>query len=135
MSSNPAFYFGNAGRDQVRGSGWFIGQFVPPALGLRHQDDVEIKWQVHPDGDARPQAWATGHATTISVLIRGCLRATFEIGETPQTVVLEREGDYVIYSPQTVHTWQAVGETVVLTVRFPSVEVWQAAKAADAARR
>jgi hypothetical protein len=33
MSSKQSFYFGNAKVNQVRGSGWFSGQFVPAELG------------------------------------------------------------------------------------------------------
>jgi hypothetical protein len=54
MRHGKDFYFGNANADQVRNSGWFVGQFVPPELGLRHQTDVELKWGVHTDGDKRP---------------------------------------------------------------------------------
>lgn len=127
---NQAFYFGNAIRDQVRESGWFIGQFVSAASGLRHQHDVEVKWGIHPDGEKRPRPWASNDATTISVLISGCLRVTFHSGETPQVVQLEKEGDYVIFAPGTAHSWEAIGHTVVLSVRFPSVEAWQRARAA-----
>jgi hypothetical protein len=130
MDGKGSFYFGNAIIDQVRDSGWFVGQFVPAALGLRHQDDVEVKWGIHPDGETRSRPWANEHATTISVLIRGVLRATFDVGDAPQTVTLEKEGDYIIFAPSTVHSWEAIGHTVVLSVRFPSVEVWRAARAA-----
>lgn len=133
MDFNRSFYFGNAAADQVRDSGWFVGQFVPAALGLRHQTDVEIKWGVHPDGEKRPRPWANGHATTISVLIRGSLRVAFHVGDTPQIVTLQREGDYIIFGPDTVHSWEAIGDTIVLSVRFPSVEAWRAARLADAA--
>jgi len=53
MGVNVSFYFGNAAVDQVRGTGWFIGQFVPPELGPRHQTEVELKWAVHPKGERR----------------------------------------------------------------------------------
>ena len=130
MGTNRFFYFGNAIADQVRNSGWFVGQFVSPALGLRHQNGVEVKWGIHPDGEKRPHPWANGNATTISVLIHGCLRVTFHVGETPEIVTLEKEGDYLIFAPDTVHSWEAIGHTVVLSVRFPSVEVWRAARLA-----
>jgi hypothetical protein len=124
MSTGQSFYFGNAVADQVRNSGWFVGQFVSPELGLRHQSDVEVKWGVHPDGEKRPRPWATGHATTVSVRIRGSLRVTFHIGDTPQIVTLRQEGDYLIFAPDAVHSWEAIGDTIVLSVRFPSIEVW-----------
>jgi len=30
-------YFGNAAGDQLRCTGWLVGQFVPAGLGVRHQ--------------------------------------------------------------------------------------------------
>jgi hypothetical protein len=131
MDASKAFYFGNAMVDQVRDSGWFVGQFVPAELGLRHQSDVEVKWGIHPDGETRPEPWATGHGTTISVLIHGSLRVTFHVAPQPQTVTLAQEGDYIIFGPNTVHSWEAIGHTIVLSVRFPSVEVWQKARPAS----
>jgi hypothetical protein len=81
----------------VRGSGWFIGQFVPPELGLRHQPDVKVKWGLHPDGDKCSHPWANQNGTTIPVLIRGTLRVEFHTSDTPQLVILAWEGDYVVY--------------------------------------
>ena len=123
MDIKKPFYFGNAKADQVRGSGWFVGQFVPAELGLRHQTDVELKWGIHPDGERRSHAWATQNATTISVLIEGSLKVTFHIDGTQQEVRLQTKGDYVAFGPEVVHSWEAVGDTIVLSVRFPSVEV------------
>jgi hypothetical protein len=123
MTGGKPFYFGNAAADQIRDSGWFIGQFVPAELGLRHQTDVEVKWGIHPDGDKRPRPWAHGNGTTVSVLVRGTLHVRFYIGEMQETVTLAKEGDYVIFGPAIVHSWEASGETIVLTVRFPSVDI------------
>jgi hypothetical protein len=93
MGANGSFYFGNAAVDQVRGTGWFVGQFVPPEMGLRHQTDVELKWAIHPDGDRRVNgAEANRNATTISVLIRGALRTTFEVDGTARVVTLKTRG-------------------------------------------
>jgi hypothetical protein len=122
MDSDESFYFGNAPLDQICGTGWFVGQFVPAELGQRHQKAVELKWGTHLDGEKRHQPWAQGHATTISILLRGVLRVEFHSGSTFQVVTLKREGDYVIYGPKAVHSWEATGDTLVLTVRFPSVE-------------
>jgi hypothetical protein len=123
MRHGKAFYFGNAQADQIRGSGWFVGQFVPPELGLRRQTDVELKWGVHPDGDKRPHPWANRNGTTISVLIQGALRVTFYVDGADEEVTLHARGDYVVFGPEVIHSWEAVGDTIVLSVRFPSVEV------------
>jgi hypothetical protein len=126
------FYFGNAAIDQIRGTGWFVGQFVPLDWGLRHQTDVELKWAIHADGEQRRHGpEANGNATTISVLIHGVLRATFHIDGTPHVVTLQKEGDYVVFGPDVVHSWEALDDTVVLSVRFPSIEVGRAPELAD----
>ena len=133
MENDRNFYFGNAAADQVRGSGWFVGQFVPAEFGLRRQTDVELKWGIHPDGEKRSQPWATRNGTTISVLIEGSLRVTFHFDGTEEVITLRTKGDYVVFGPEVVHGWEAVGDTIVLTVRFPSVEVGsRAAGAAEA---
>lgn len=123
MDNGKPFYFGNAKADQVRGSGWFVGQFVQAELGLRSQTEVELKWGIHPDGDKRAQPWANRNGTTISVLVEGCLQVTFHVDGARQDVTLRTQGDYVIFGPDVVHSWEAVGDTIVLSVRFPSVEV------------
>lgn len=123
LGSKPSFYFGNAAVDQVRNTGWFVGQFVPAELGLRHQTSVEVKWGIHPDGEQRSHPWANGNATTISVLIQGALHVTFDVDGTPRVVTLRTQGDYVVFGPDVVHSWEATGDTIVLSVRFPSVEV------------
>jgi hypothetical protein len=124
MSAGHTVYLGNAKVDQVRGTGWFVGQFIPAALGARHQTSVELKWGVHRDGEWRSRGpEAVADATTISILIRGSLRAVFEIEGTQQVMTMEKEGDYIIFGPGVVHSWEATGDTLVVSVRFPSIEV------------
>ncbi len=123
VDNRKQIYFGSANADQVRGSGWFVGQFVPAELGPRHQTDVELKWGIHPGGDKRSHPWATQNGTTISVLIEGCLKVTFDTDGAQQEYTLKAKGDYVIFGPEVVHSWEAFGPTIVLTIRFPSVEV------------
>ena len=123
MDRQKPFYFGNARADDVRGSGWFVGQFVPAELGLRRQTEIELKWGIHPDGDKRPQPGANPNGATISVLIEGQLKVTFHVDGTEQEVTLGTKGDYVIFGPEVMHSWEAVGDTIVLSVRFPSIEV------------
>ena len=107
---------GNAARDGAPLRGWFVGHFVPD--GLPKSEQVEIKWGVHAHNDTR-SAWASSAAAmTLSVLVRGRFRLTFESGEH----LLARSGDYALWGPGVVHRWQAEeDDTVVLTVRWPSV--------------
>lgn len=113
-------YVGNAGVDGGANSGWLLGHFMPP--GLLHSTDVEVKWGVHPVGDRRA-AWATGEIrTALLVLIRG----EFHIELRDRTVLLRAPGDYIVWGPGHDHSWYApVDDTVVLTVRWPSVAGWR----------
>jgi hypothetical protein len=109
-------YVGNAGKDAALDRGWILGHFKE-AGDPRHSSDVEVKWGVHPQGDARAE-WVGGEGrTALLVLISGRFRV-----ELPgRDVVLERQGDYVVWGRGVDHSWYAEEESVVLTVRWPSV--------------
>jgi hypothetical protein len=78
-------YVGNAGKDAALDRGWILGHFKE-AGDPRHSSDVEVKWGVHPQGDARAE-WVRGEGrTALLVLISGRFRV-----ELPgRDVVLER---------------------------------------------
>ena len=109
-------YVGNAAVDGATDAGWLLGHFKP--LGdVRHSTEVEVKWGVHPAGETRSQ-WATGERrTALLVLISGA----FRIELADRTVVLRAPGDYVVWGRGVDHSWYAERESVVLTVRWPSV--------------
>ncbi|MEU8262275.1 signal peptidase I [Micromonospora sp. NPDC048999] len=109
-------YVGNAAVDGAADAGWLLGHFKPPG-DVRHSTEVEVKWGAHPAGEAR-SAWATGERrTALLVLISGAFRV-----ELPdRTVVLREPGDYVVWGRDVDHSWYAERESVVLTVRWPSV--------------
>ncbi|MFG3303385.1 signal peptidase I [Micromonospora chersina] len=109
-------YVGNAAVDGATDAGWLLGHFKP--LGdVRHSTEVEVKWGVHPVGETRSQ-WATGERrTALLVLISGA----FRIELADRTVVLRAPGDYVVWGRGVDHSWYAERESVVLTVRWPSV--------------
>jgi hypothetical protein len=107
---------GNAAGDGEAYRGWFVGHFVEAAGGARRTEAVEVKWGVHPAGEARA-AWAWNEAaTTLSILVRGRFRIVFESGE----YLLAREGDYVLWPPGVRHHWRAEEDSIILTVRWPS---------------
>jgi quercetin dioxygenase-like cupin family protein len=114
-------YVGNAGADGATNAGWLLGHFMP-AGELLHSENVEVKWGVHPRGDRRA-AWATGELrTALLVLIRG----EFHVELRDRTVLLREPGDYVVWGPGEDHSWHArVADTVVLTVRWPSLPGWR----------
>jgi quercetin dioxygenase-like cupin family protein len=57
------------------------------------------------------------------VLIEGALRVTFHVDGSEKQVTMKTKGDYVVFGPEVVHSWTATGATIVLSIRFPSVEV------------
>lgn len=109
-------YVGNAGVDGATNAGWLLGHFMP-AGDVRHSTDVEVKWGVHPAGEARSR-WATGERRTALLVLVG---GRFRVELPERTVVLREPGDYVVWGRGVDHSWYAERESVVLTVRWPSV--------------
>ena len=110
---------GNAARDGEAFRGWFVGHFVPASLGLRSTRDLEVKWGMHTLGQTRAAGFgANDMATSLSVLISGCIHLYFEDGQEAR---LEQPGDYALWAPGVQHRWEIEQDnTVVLTVRWPS---------------
>jgi hypothetical protein len=108
-------HVGNAEDDGADYRGWFVGSFIK-ADDARATDDVEVKWGLHPAGDTR-LAWNPDEtATTLCLLVSGRFNLYFDA----EPVTLGRPGDYAVWGPGTKHRWQALDDSVVLTVRWPS---------------
>ena len=107
---------GKAGVDAPLDRGWLLGHFKPEG-DARHSEDVEIKWGIHPKGDERAE-WVMGEKrTALLILISGRFRV-----ELPgRSVLLAEQGDYVVWGHGVDHSWYAEEESVVLTVRWPSI--------------
>lgn len=109
-------YVGKAAADAAGDRGWLLGHFKPPG-DIRHSEEVEIKWGVHPPGDRRAQ-WVTEEKrSALLVLISGRFRMQFP----DRDVVLSEQGDYVVWGVGVDHSWYAEEASVVMTVRWPSV--------------
>ncbi|WP_428965548.1 cupin domain-containing protein [Micromonospora fluostatini] len=109
-------YVGNAGVDGATNGGWLLGHFMPTGE-VRHSADVEVKWGVHRAGESR-ERWATGERrTTLLVLVSG----RFRVELPDRTVLLAAAGDYVVWGRGVDHTWYAERESLLVTVRWPSV--------------
>ncbi|MFF9340596.1 signal peptidase I [Streptomyces sp. NPDC014773] len=113
---NSSVYVGNAGEDAALDGGWLLGHFKEAGSPLR-SEDVEVKWGVHPRGEERAR-WARGEVrTALLVLVSG----RFRVELTGRSVLLEKQGDYVVWGRGVDHSWVAEEDSVVLTVRWPSV--------------
>ena len=54
--------------------------------------------------------------TTLVLLVEG----NFRVDLTGTSVTLEKQGDYAAWGPGIDHSWEALSESVVITVRWPS---------------
>lgn len=97
--------------------GWIVGHFVD-ALDLLSTNAVEVKWGVHP-ADERRSAYVPGDVrTALAILVSGRFRIWLPDGSS---VMMSEPGDYVMWGPGVGHTWEAVQDSVVVTVRWPSI--------------
>jgi len=110
------WYTGNAHDDAPSHRGWLLGHFINPPESLRNTGAVEVKWGVHPAGEARPE-WAKDARTTLVLLVSG----KFHVELPDAEVLLDRQGDYVVWGSGTEHAWRAKEDSIVVTVRWPSV--------------
>jgi len=112
------WYHGNAaedGRGDARG--WILGHFLDSSNGVRSTDDVEVKWGIHPAGDKRSEWTTDDQRTTMVLLVDG----HFTVSLTDGRVELNKQGDYAVWGPGIDHSWEAEEDSVVLTVRWPSL--------------
>jgi len=111
------WYAGNANSDADTNRGWLLGHFVAPG-DVRSTEALEVKWGTHQAGQRR-SGWTTDERrTTLVILVAGRFRIDLSVG----TVLLERHGDYAVWGPGIDHTWHAEAHSVVITVRWPSVQ-------------
>lgn len=131
---DPMVTAGNAAEDGAPFNGWFVGDLPAwlhgrgaasdeaiAALGVRASSVVEVKWGFHPAGMPRPGGWVASSAiTTLSVLISGSFEVSFRAreGDAIRIVPLRRVGDYVISAADYEHTWRAIEDSVILSVRW-----------------
>lgn len=113
---NARWYSGNAAQDGRDTRGWLLGHFIDPAESVRSSKDVEVKWGIHPAGEKRAEWTADDQRTTLVLLVKG----SFRIDLTESSITLAREGDYALWGPGIDHWWEALSDSVVVTVRWPS---------------
>lgn len=112
------WYSGNAADESDDYRGWLVGHFVDPGRGpVRQTTNLEIKWGIHPAGQKRPEWTESEERSTLVILVSGRFRVDLSAG----SVTLERQGDYLTWGPGIDHSWQAEEDSVVITVRWPSI--------------
>lgn len=110
------WHTGNANDDGAPTRGWIVGNFIDPSHGVRSSQDVEVKWAHHAQGEERAGWTSDDPRTTLVMLIEG----HFSVQSTEGTATFAKPGDYAMWGPGVDHTWKALADSVVLTVRWPS---------------
>jgi len=79
--------------------------------------ELELKWYTHAKGERRVE-WAPGSPVkTVNILVRGHFVLLFPDRE----IALAEEGDFVLFGPGVPHSFRSEQESLVLTVRWPSL--------------
>ena len=108
---------GNAAVASKNTRGWFLGHFMLGEDNPLRNTDVEVKWFTHAKGETRPEWSPASGVRTLNILIRGRFVILFPDHE----VLLEKEGDFVQFGPGIAHSYRCEEESLVLTVRWPSI--------------
>jgi quercetin dioxygenase-like cupin family protein len=117
-------YQGNAFEDGKDTRGWIVGDFLPAWTGLHKTDKVEMKWS-HLQAGAKRDGWVTGETrTTLGIIVSGSFRYQFR----DKSITLSNQGDYVMWGPGVDHSWEAVTDCLVITIRWPSIADLQEAE-------
>lgn len=111
------WYTGNANTDKDSNRGWLLGHFIEPGQSVCSTNALEVKWGIHPAGDKRAEWTTDERRTTMVILISGRFRVDLSVGK----VLMESQGDYGVWGPGIDHSWEALEDSVVLTVRWPSI--------------
>lgn len=117
---------GNLNEDFKRSDkrkGWFIGYFVDPEDTVKntfHEHNFEVQWARLTAGQTKKNGPARNReAKTLCILIDGHLKIKFRDSEEKK--ILRVQGDYVYFPPGVNHYWEAIEDTVTMTIRWPSV--------------
>lgn len=116
MSSPGRISIGNA-ENFPNSRGWFMGAFLDSSHGALATGDIEMKWGHHPAGEQRNELSVAADTTSVAILISGHFEIRFP-DQAPFVATLRQQGDFVLYEPGVPHTWQAVEDSVILTVRW-----------------
>lgn len=112
---------GNAELVGAARGGWILGHFVDEEPSRRHRD-VEVSWCPHHKGACNQHgAVANRAAHTLTILIYGRFRLTFASDGKVGSVLLSAPGDFALWVPGVAHDWLAEEETLLVSVRWPSI--------------
>lgn len=97
--------------------GWVVGRFIEDPESLLRSENCEIKLFKHAKGDKREQWSYSRSSTSFTMLIAGKWSQEYLEG----TVELTEPFDFTTWGPYVPHKWEALEESIMLTIRWPSI--------------
>jgi quercetin dioxygenase-like cupin family protein len=91
-----------------------------PAGDIRHSEDIEIRWAVHPGGERRAE-WVTEERRTTAIIL---ISGRFRVELPGQSVLLAQQGDYIVFHG-IGHSWEAETDCITVGIRWPSIPGYQ----------
>lgn len=88
---------------------------IGDAFKLDNTPNLELRWIQIKKGEVK-KSHAEPDTTAIVILIKGCHRVFFENEE----VDLKEQGDYVFIAPNQIHSWEAMEDNLLVTLRWES---------------
>ncbi|MEJ2455358.1 MAG: signal peptidase I [Candidatus Thiodiazotropha sp.] len=101
---------------ELESGGWLLGTFLSAAEKIQRTSAIELKWGVHKKGEKRNSVGRSS-LNTMAVLVNGKFKLWFPTHQID--IILANQGDYVIYELDNEHSWEALEDSIVITVRWP----------------
>lgn len=107
---------GQAARDGLEQGGWFVGPFLNSATdALRATSAVEVNWGIYATGESLAEAVIATPRTTMCLLVSGKIQVKVQA----DIIHLNQPGAYVLCAPGVNCSWNALKDSVILTIRWP----------------
>ncbi len=76
-------------------------------------------WGKHNKGDKKDLAKTNKTAKTVFMLMYGKFRFSFP--DLQKNVLLQNEADYLFFENGIAHSWEALEDSLAITIRWPSL--------------
>jgi hypothetical protein len=97
-----------------------LGNLNPAIDSNLRNDHFGLKWSKVKKGTKKEVATANSGSKTIGILIYGKFEIRFS--ETNESIILDKEGDYVFLPEDCKHTYNFFEDSFVISLRWPPLD-------------
>lgn len=115
----PKITQGNLDDLAPRHKGWFVGHFMENGSPFK-TINFEVKWHKLKKGEKDYRFGTQKTAKTLGILVYGKFQYIFP-KEKIKKITLKKEGDYCFYNSGVTHTWKALEDSLLFSMRWPSI--------------